>query len=193
MFQKFICFSNGEQQAIFNSFGSLVRIHLFIKTILKLMKNCSFFRSVVLRSDVTILQRCVIPWQLMELPFPHPHPALPPAALTHPHPALTSCPLITHPHHPALSPAPRQPCLRPAGAVWRLPGKVGKNPGFKKKPAQWICFVFCLGFLRFFGFFVFFCFFWFFYIFAQKREFLGFFSFKNTFRCIQTLNYNHSY
>jgi hypothetical protein len=32
-----------------------------------------------------------------------------------------------------------------------------------------------------------------FYIFAQKREFLGFFSFKNTFRCIQTLNYNHSY
>jgi hypothetical protein len=38
----------------------------------------------------------------------------------------------------------------------------------------------CLGFLLFF-------------IFAQKREFLGFFSFKNTFKCIQTLNYNHSY
>jgi hypothetical protein len=33
----------------------------------------------------------------------------------------------------------------------------------------------------------------FFYIFAQKREFLGFSSFKNTFRCIQTLNSNHSY
>jgi hypothetical protein len=32
----------------------------------------------------------------------------------------------------------------------------------------------------------------FFYIFAQKREFFGVFSFKNTFRCIQTLNYSHS-
>jgi hypothetical protein len=32
---------------------------------------------------------------------------------------------------------------------------------------------------------VFFLIFWF--------LFLGFFSFKNTFRCIQTLNYNHSY
>jgi hypothetical protein len=31
-------------------------------------------------------------------------------------------------------------------------------------------------------------------VFAQNRGFLGFFfSFKNTFRCIQTLNYNHSY
>jgi hypothetical protein len=30
-------------------------------------------------------------------------------------------------------------------------------------------------------------------IFAQKREFLGFFSLKNTLWCIQTLNYNHSY
>ncbi len=33
----------------------------------------------------------------------------------------------------------------------------------------------------------------FFYIFVKKREFLGFFSFKNTFRCTQTLNYNYSY
>ncbi len=41
------------------------------------------------------------------------------------------------------------------------------------------------------GFFVFFGVF--FYIFAQKIEFLRFFSCKNTFRCIpQTLNYNHS-
>jgi hypothetical protein len=31
----------------------------------------------------------------------------------------------------------------------------------------------------------------FFFIFAQKKSFLGFFSF--TFRCIQTLNYNNSY
>jgi hypothetical protein len=54
-----------------------------------------------------------------------------------------------------------------------LCSRVGKNPGFKKKTTQWV--------------------FWFFYIFAQKREFLGLFSFKNTFRCIQTLNCNHSY
>ncbi len=47
----------------------------------------------------------------------------------------------------------------------------------KKKPAQW----FFLGFLGFLGFF------------AQKRVFRVSFSFKNTFRCIQTLNYNHSY
>jgi hypothetical protein len=41
----------------------------------------------------------------------------------------------------------------------------GKNPGLKKKPAQWF----------FFGFFGFF------YVFAQKREFLGFFQFQNYF------------
>ncbi len=41
-------------------------------------------------------------------------------------------------------------------------------------------FIGCLGFL-------------FFYIFIQKRVFKGFFSFKNTYRCIQALNYNHSY
>ncbi len=39
---------------------------------------------------------------------------------------------------------------------------------------------------------------WFFGVFlgflAQTRGFLGFFfNFTNTFRCIQTLNYNHSY
>jgi hypothetical protein len=39
----------------------------------------------------------------------------------------------------------------------------------KKKTAHWL-----------------FCVFWVFYIFAQKREFYGFFSFKKTFRCIQT-------
>jgi hypothetical protein len=55
----------------------------------------------------------------------------------------------------------------------------------KKQPSGffWVFWLF-LGFLGLFGFF---------YIFAQKREFLGFFSVKNTFRCIQTLNYNHSY
>jgi hypothetical protein len=43
-----------------------------------------------------------------------------------------------------------------------------KKPGFKKKKtAQWF----------FWGFMVLF---WFFYIITQKREFLGFFSFKNT-------------
>jgi hypothetical protein len=63
------------------------------------------------------------------------------------------------------------------------PGRVGKKPGFKKKPAQWfflgfLSFLFfgvflgCLGFL---GFFWVVEFFWVFYIFAQKREFLWFF------------------
>ncbi len=33
----------------------------------------------------------------------------------------------------------------------------------------------------------------FFYICPDERVFRVFFSFKNTFRCIQTLNYNHSY
>ncbi len=52
-----------------------------------------------------------------------------------------------------------------------------KKPGFffKTQPSG------------FFGF-LFFSVFGFFYIFAQKREFLGFFCFKNIFRCIQTLN-----
>ncbi len=58
-----------------------------------------------------------------------------------------------------------------------------KKPVFFLNPAQWIFLGFS-GFLGFLGFF---------HIFAQKREFLGFFSFKNTFRCIQTLNCNHSY
>jgi hypothetical protein len=51
-----------------------------------------------------------------------------------------------------------------------------KTRVFLKKPSP----------VGFFGFFLFF--------FAQTRGFLGFFSsFTNTFRCIQTLNYNHSY
>jgi uncharacterized membrane protein YdjX (TVP38/TMEM64 family) len=50
-----------------------------------------------------------------------------------------------------------------------------------------------IGFFGFFILFLFFIFCFFLYIFAQKREFLGFFSFKNTLRCIQTLNFNHSY
>jgi hypothetical protein len=52
----------------------------------------------------------------------------------------------------------------------RLPGRIGKNPGFSKKPSLVI----------FFWFFFFF-FFWFFYIFAQKREFLGFCQFQEYF------------
>ncbi len=53
-----------------------------------------------------------------------------------------------------------------------------KKPGFLKKnsPVGFFGFFFCF-FFGFFGFFI--------YIFAQKREFLGFFSFKNTFMCIQ--------
>jgi hypothetical protein len=48
-----------------------------------------------------------------------------------------------------------------------VPGRVGKNPDFFFNPAQWVFWVF----LVFFGVF------WvFFYKFAQKREFLGFFS-----------------
>jgi hypothetical protein len=42
---------------------------------------------------------------------------------------------------------------------------------FLKNPAQWVI----SGFLGFLGFF------------TRKREFLGFFSFKNIFRCIKTL------
>jgi hypothetical protein len=72
-------------------------------------------------------------------------------------------------------------------------GRLGKNPFFFKKTrfSGFFYFIFFLFFWVFLGFF--FGFFGFFYIFAQKGEFLGFFSFKNTFRCIQTLNYNHSY
>jgi hypothetical protein len=43
------------------------------------------------------------------------------------------------------------------------------------------------------GFFWVFFFLFFLGCFIQKREFLDFFSFKNTFRCFQTLNYNHSH
>jgi hypothetical protein len=53
---------------------------------------------------------------------------------------------------------------------------LAKNPGFKKKTSP-------VGFFRILGFFGFFWrFFWVFNVFFQKREFLGFFSFKNTFR-----------
>jgi hypothetical protein len=47
--------------------------------------------------------------------------------------------------------------------------RVGKNPGFKKKPAQWVFWVFLgfLGFLVFLGFLGFF---------AQTTGFLGLFS-----------------
>jgi hypothetical protein len=50
-------------------------------------------------------------------------------------------------------------------------GRVGKNPGLKKKPAQWFFFCFFLSLV--FGFFL--------YIFAQKREVLGFFQFQEYF------------
>jgi hypothetical protein len=55
--------------------------------------------------------------------------------------------------------------------------RVGKNPFFYK-PSP-------VGFLGFFGFFWVFC--------PDERVIRVFFSFTNTFRCIQTLNYNHFY
>ncbi len=68
-----------------------------------------------------------------------------------------------------------------------------KTPGFFFLPSP-------VGFFGFFWVFWVFGFFWvfwvfwgLFYIFAQKREFIGFFPVSFTFRCIQTLNYNHSY
>jgi hypothetical protein len=66
---------------------------------------------------------------------------------------------------------------KPARQI-KKPVKAGlEKRRFKKKTAQWVFWGFFGVFLGFFGFF----------IFSQKREFLGFFSFKNTFRCIQTL------
>ncbi len=63
-----------------------------------------------------------------------------------------------------------------------------KNPGFFFKPSPVGFFVFFLCFFGFLGFFWvflgFFC--------SDERVFRVFFSFTNTFRCIQTLNYNHS-
>ncbi len=70
--------------------------------------------------------------------------------------------------------------------------RVGKNPGFFKKAQPsgffWV-------FLGFFGFFwVFWVFLDFFGFFCpDERVFRVFFSFTNTFGCIQTLNYNDSY
>ncbi len=67
--------------------------------------------------------------------------------------------------------------------------RVGKNPVFLKKnpsPAGFLCVFLC--------FFVFFVYFWFFLgFFADERVFRVFFSFTNTLRWIQTLNYNRSY
>jgi hypothetical protein len=60
-----------------------------------------------------------------------------------------------------------------------------KNRIFLENPAQCFFFIF-LGFLGILGFFGFFRVF-------LPRVFRVFFSFTNTFRCIQTLNYNHSY
>ena len=62
-----------------------------------------------------------------------------------------------------------------------------KKPGFFKKiqPSGFlkVFFWFFWVFWFFFGFFGFFC--------PDERVFRAFFSFTNTFRCIQTLNYNH--
>ncbi len=90
---------------------------------------------------------------------------------------------------PDVTPHPSQ-CL--GECIWRVCHRVGKNPGFFKKtqPSGFFGFFwFFWGFLGFLGFFwvflVFFC--------PDERVFRFFFSFTNTFRCIQTLNYNHSY
>jgi hypothetical protein len=58
-----------------------------------------------------------------------------------------------------------------AAAGRAAPGRVGKNPGFKKNQPSGVFF----GFLGVFGFI------WVFYILAQKREFLGFFQFQEYF------------
>jgi hypothetical protein len=93
---------------------------------------------------------------------------------------------------PAIIEVKRPNEVTPLAEVKRPQAGLEKKPGFlKKSSAQWVFFLFF--FVVFLGFRVFFVFFVFFYIFAQKREFLGFFSFKNTFRCMQTLNYNHAY
>jgi hypothetical protein len=55
----------------------------------------------------------------------------------------------------------------------------------------WVFLFFFLVFWVFLGFFGFFGFFWFFL--PGKEGFRVFFSVKNTFRRIQTSNYNHSY
>jgi hypothetical protein len=81
----------------------------------------------------------------------------------------------------------QKPTLRFAAVRTLNKAGLDKNTGFCKKIQSSGFFVFWV----FLFFFVFFCFF---YIFAQKREFLGFFQFQEyTFRCIQTINYNHSY
>jgi hypothetical protein len=79
----------------------------------------------------------------------------------------------------------RPPCTREPGPELRLYAGLEKTCFFFK-PSPVVIFL-----CGFFGFF--FSFLVFVYIFAQMRKFLGFFSFKNTFRCIQTLNFNHSY
>jgi hypothetical protein len=70
-------------------------------------------------------------------------------------------------------------CWGPPAYPGRAEGRVGKTRVKNKKNQP-------SGFFGFLGFFL--------NIFSQKKEFLGFFSFKNTFRRIQTVkNYNHSY
>ncbi len=90
-----------------------------------------------------------------------------------------------------MSQAQEEACLAATGCCCQavFAGQGGLNPGLEKtrvkkktSPVGFLVFWFFGGFL---GFFVFI------YIFAQKREFLGFYSFKNPFRCIQTLDYNH--
>jgi hypothetical protein len=80
----------------------------------------------------------------------------------------------------AVAQAQEEACLATGQAVFA--GQGGLNPGLEKTRVFYIkktspVFFFFLLFSEFFGFF---------YIFAQKREFIGFSSFKNPFRCIQT-------
>ena len=87
-----------------------------------------------------------------------------------------------HLHHPGL---PIQyDCQQGGNQIFVPDVRVGKNPGLKKKPAQWVFLGFFWVFCFFLGFFGFFC--------PEERVFRVFFSFTNTFGCIQTLNYNHS-
>jgi hypothetical protein len=73
--------------------------------------------------------------------------------------------------------------------AWRRPpwSRVGKNTGFKKKPAQRVFSFFFVYFFVFFWF-IFLFFFWFFlYILPRRESFKGFFSFKKKLRIKKTI------
>ncbi len=134
-------------------------------------KDCTYtFRTPSL---LLILPGCTSGWALSAPPCERAaragsDPPDPPAAWPCPGAAAGS-----HGGAAASTPRPgwsRAPWTRIA--PWAM---VGKKPGLKKKPAQWVFF----GFLFFLFFFVFFGFLY--TVFAQKRAFSGFFQFQEYF------------